>query len=152
MTKIFFIPLFCCCFWIRDPGSEIRNPRSGMGKNQDPGSGMNIPDPPHCFWLMDPNLDPATFVSDHQDVNKKFFAYSFLKVHFHNFSKIKGHAEVTKHKELMFSHYFCLMTEGSGSVYLTNGYGSEFRRPKNIWILRIRIRIRNTARNKKRFF
>jgi hypothetical protein len=39
---------------IRDPRSEIRNPRSGirdpgseMGKNQDPGSGINIPDPPH---------------------------------------------------------------------------------------------------------
>jgi hypothetical protein len=23
--------------------------RSGMGKNQDPGSGINIPDPPHCI-------------------------------------------------------------------------------------------------------
>jgi hypothetical protein len=22
---------------------------SGMGKNQDPGSGINIPDPPHCL-------------------------------------------------------------------------------------------------------
>jgi hypothetical protein len=29
-----------------DPGSEIRG--SGMGKNQDPGSGINIPDPQHC--------------------------------------------------------------------------------------------------------
>ncbi len=28
------------CFWIRDP-------RSGMGKNQDPRSGINIPDPQH---------------------------------------------------------------------------------------------------------
>ncbi len=36
MTKIFFTPLFCCCFWIQDP-------RSGMGKNQDPGSVINIP-------------------------------------------------------------------------------------------------------------
>jgi hypothetical protein len=35
-----------------------------------------------------------------------------------------------------FSYYFCVMTEGSGS--LTNGSGSG--RPKNIW-----IRIRNTA-------
>ncbi len=33
------------------------------------------------------------------------------------------------------------MTEGSGSISLTNGSGS--RRPKNIWILRVRIR--NTA-------
>jgi hypothetical protein len=24
------------------------DPGSGMGKNQDPGSGMNIPDPPQC--------------------------------------------------------------------------------------------------------
>ncbi len=32
---------------------------------------------------------------------------------------------------------------GSGSVSLTNGSGSG--RPKNIWILRIRIRTRNTA-------
>jgi hypothetical protein len=31
-----------------DPGSEIRDPGSGMGKNQDPGSGINIPDPQHC--------------------------------------------------------------------------------------------------------
>ncbi len=30
ITNFFFTPLFCCCFWIRDPGS-------GMGKNQDPG-------------------------------------------------------------------------------------------------------------------
>ncbi len=28
-------------FWPLDPGS-------GMGKNQDPGSGINIPDPQHC--------------------------------------------------------------------------------------------------------
>jgi len=31
-----------------DPGSEIRDPGSGMGKNPDPGSGINIPDPQHC--------------------------------------------------------------------------------------------------------
>ncbi len=36
--------LLYCCFWIRDP-------RSGMGKNQDPGSGINIPDPQH--WWRD---------------------------------------------------------------------------------------------------
>jgi hypothetical protein len=43
----------------------------------------------------------------------------------------------------MCFYYFCLMIEGSGSgsVSLTNGSGSG--RPKNIWILRIRIR--NTA-------
>jgi hypothetical protein len=30
--------------------SGIRDPGSGMGKNQDPGSGINIPDPQHCVW------------------------------------------------------------------------------------------------------
>jgi hypothetical protein len=34
-------------FGIRDPGSEIRDPGSGMGKNPDPGSRINIPDPQH---------------------------------------------------------------------------------------------------------
>ncbi len=46
----------------------------------------------------------------------------------------------------MFFLHFCLMIEGSrsGSVSLTNGS----RWPKNIWILRIRIRfrIRNTGK------
>ncbi len=37
---IFFHPSFLLLFV--DPGS-------GMGKNQDPGSGINIPDPQHCF-------------------------------------------------------------------------------------------------------
>ncbi len=46
-TNFFFTPLFCSCFWIRDPGSEIRDLGSGMDKNQDPGSGINIPDPQH---------------------------------------------------------------------------------------------------------
>ncbi len=50
MTTIFFSPMsFIAVFGsgIRDPGFEIRDPGSGMGKNQDPGSGINIPDPPH---------------------------------------------------------------------------------------------------------
>jgi hypothetical protein len=45
MTTNFFSPLsFGAVF-----GSGIRDPGSGMGKNQDPGSGINIPDPQH--WL-----------------------------------------------------------------------------------------------------
>jgi hypothetical protein len=52
MTTNCFLPLFLLLFLdpgseIRDPGSEIRDPGSGMGKNQDPGSGINIPDPQH---------------------------------------------------------------------------------------------------------
>jgi hypothetical protein len=64
---------------------------------------------------MDPNADanpdPALFVSsDLQDANKKdFHAYSFLKVHLHHSSKIKGQKEVTKQK---FFFIFCLLMEG----------------------------------------
>ncbi len=48
--------------------------------------GSRSADPP--LRLMDPN--PAIFVSDLQDVNKEyFFAYYFLKIHLHHFSKIR---------------------------------------------------------------
>ncbi len=43
MTTNFFPPLS----FDADFGSGIRDPGSGMGKNQDPGSGINIPDPHH---------------------------------------------------------------------------------------------------------
>ncbi len=80
---------------------------------------------------------------------KKFFCIYFLKVHLHHFLKTKSQKEVTSSRNQGFSYYFCLMIEGSGSgagsVPLTSGSGSGSRRPKNIWIRRIRIRIRNTA-------
>jgi hypothetical protein len=47
MTINFFSPLsFVAVF-----GSGIPDPGSRMGKNQDPGSGINIPDPPHCIIM-----------------------------------------------------------------------------------------------------
>ncbi len=69
-----------------------------------------------------------------------------MNVHLHHFSKIKIQKEVTKHYKSGFSSYFCLMIEGSGSVLLTSGSGAK--RPKNIWIRRIRIR--NTGLGKHR--
>jgi hypothetical protein len=51
---------------------------------------------------MDPDADPAIFVIDLQDANKKlilkksFSTYYFLKAHLHHFSKIKSQKEVTK--------------------------------------------------------
>jgi hypothetical protein len=64
------------------------------------GSGSADP----CLRLMDPDLDPdpAIFVINLQDANKKllgfqsFSAYYFLKVHLNHFSKIKSQKEVTK--------------------------------------------------------
>ncbi len=61
------------------------------------GSGSGSLDP--CFWIMDPDPDPAIFVIDLQDASKKlisntiFSAYYFLKVHLHHFSKIKSQKE-----------------------------------------------------------
>jgi hypothetical protein len=51
---------------------------------------------------VDPDSDPAIFVIDLQDANKKtnlkksFSAHYFLKVHLHHFAKIKSPKEVTK--------------------------------------------------------
>ncbi len=79
-----------------------------------------------------------------QKTNKKkvFLLFTFRRVHLHHFSKI-SQKEVTNSRNQGFSYYFCLMIEGTGSMTLTNGSGS--RRPKNIRIRRIRIRIRNTG-------
>ncbi len=90
------------------------------------GSGSADP----CLWLMDP--DPAIFVIDLQDGCKnKFFntifsAYYFLKVHLHNFSKIKSQKESQNIRNQGFPYYFFMMIEGfgSGSIHLTTGSGS----------------------------
>ncbi len=47
LAQIFFRSIsLCCCFWIRDRGSR-------MGKNQDPGSGIYIPDPQNWLFTSD---------------------------------------------------------------------------------------------------
>jgi hypothetical protein len=52
---------------------------------------------------------------------RSFCAYYFLKVHLHNFSKIKSHKEFTKSsKNHGFSYYFCVMIEGSGQKQASN--------------------------------
>ncbi len=78
----------------------------------------------------------------------------FLKLHLHHSSQINCHKEVIKSRNQDFSYYFCLMIEGSragagsGSVPRTNRPCFWSGRPKNIRI-RLRIRIRNTARKDK---
>ncbi len=130
-----------------------------LGSTHDNGITWHFgvdPDPPiHASdkWIririririLDP--DAATFVIDLQDANKKlikkiFFPLYFLKVHLHNFSKIKSQKESQNSRNQGFSYYFCMMIEGSGSgsIPLTNGSGW----PKNM-LIRKRIRIRNTA-------
>jgi hypothetical protein len=37
---------------IPDPGSGMERIRIRDGKNSDPGSGINIPHPQHCFYLL----------------------------------------------------------------------------------------------------
>jgi hypothetical protein len=50
MTTNFFHPSLLLL--VLDPGS-------GMGKNQDPGSGINIPVPQHCQNIRKDPTDPA---------------------------------------------------------------------------------------------
>ncbi len=52
-----------------------------------------------------------------------YFAYYFLKLHIHNFSKMKVIKKSQNSRNQAFFYYFCVMIEGSGA-------GS--RRPKNI--------------------
>jgi hypothetical protein len=48
--QIFFRPSVLLLFL--DPISGIQDPGSGMGKNQDPGSGINISNLQHCVYLI----------------------------------------------------------------------------------------------------
>ncbi len=77
--------------------------------------------------------------------NKKFFCLLLFEGIFKSFFKDKSPKEVTTQKDRGFSYYFCLMIEGSGSISLASGSGSG--RPKNMWIRRIRSRIRSRIRN-----
>jgi hypothetical protein len=97
---------------IRDQGSgknPFRIPDPGVKKAPDPGSGsatllffgkslslesvlwihdilVRSGSAYPCLRLIYPDPDPAIFVIDLQDANSACY---FLKVHFHNFSKIK---------------------------------------------------------------
>jgi hypothetical protein len=96
---------------------------------------------------MDPHPgaapDPAIFVTDLQEANKKqflniFSAYYFWKVHLHKSQNIRNQG---------VSYHFGLMIEGSGSGSIPLINGSVSKRTQNIRIRRIRIRtrIRNFA-------
>jgi hypothetical protein len=82
----------------------------------------------------------------------KFFCILLFEGTFTSFFKDKKSKKNSQNsKNQGFSYNFCLMIEGSGSgsIPLTNGSGFGSRRPKNMWIrwirIRIPIRIRNTA-------
>jgi hypothetical protein len=67
-----------------------------------------------------------------------FSAYYYLKVHLHNFSKIKSQKESQNSRNQGFSYYCCMMIEGSesgaGSVSIPLTSGSGSGRPQNMWI------------------
>ena len=125
------------------------------------GSGSGSTDP--CFWEMYPDPDPgsgscyfrhwASRCQQKTNLTQFFQLITFWKVHLHHFLKIKSQKESQNSRNQGFSYYFCMMIEGSGSragsgsIPLTSWSGSGSRRPKNMWIrwIRIRIRIRNTA-------
>ncbi len=77
---------------------------------------------------MDPDPDPAIFVIDLQDankilsLNKKCFCLLLFEGTFTSFYKEKNAQKKSQNSRNQgFSYLFCLMTEGSGSIPLTNG-------------------------------
>ncbi len=83
----------------------------------------SVPDPWHFDMDPAPDPDPALFVSGFQDANKKI---SYMT------------------DEIKFS--FFLLVDGRIWIKIrTNNYGSRSWRSKNLRILRILIRLRNTA-------
>ncbi len=132
--------------WIRIRGSMPLTNGSGFGS----GSGS---------WIQILLFSSLTFKmpAKNKFFNTIFSAYYFLKLHLHHYSKIKSQKESQNSRNPCFSYYFCMMIEGSGSRAgsgsgskpLTSGSGSRSRRPKNMWIrwirIRIWIRIRNTG-------
>jgi hypothetical protein len=116
------------------------NPFMGKGKDPDPYLPLTMiririqeaqkhadpadPDPQHCLCLTnldaDPIPDPAIFVIDLQDANKKVFFFS-LNFSAYSFRYITYRTSFVKDKKVIkksqnsrnqgFSCYFCLMNE-----------------------------------------
>ncbi len=91
------------------------------------------------------------FLAFKMSTKNKFFCFFFLKVHLRQSSKIKGHKEVTKHLKSRFFQLFLLNYRMIRIWIRANNDGSGSWRPKNLWILLIRIRIHNTLKNYKNF-
>jgi hypothetical protein len=108
----------------------------------EPGSGS---------WIRILLFSSLTFKMPAKKTNflTQIFAYYYLKLHLHHFSKIKSQKKSQNSRNLDFFYYFCMIIEGSesGSIPMTSLSGSGSRMPKNTWIRWIRIRIRNTALN-----
>ncbi len=80
--------------WIRIHGS--------MPLTNGPGFGSGS-----CFSSL-------TFKTPTKIIKKSFSAFYILKVHLHNFSKVKVQKKSLSRRNQGFSYYFCLMIEGSG--------------------------------------
>ena len=79
------------------------DPGSGMGKNQDPGSGINIPDPQHshyhCVYLCAGDIeDTMSMGAGEKEETSGFFPYFMLLsivcitayLVFHNKQKVRA--------------------------------------------------------------
>jgi hypothetical protein len=92
MTTIFFHPSLL----FLDPGSEIRDPESGMGKNQDPGSGIYIPDSQHCLtYTVDPSPLPESALELEIIKNINIFKVRSKKSSFKAFSNELSSGEMS---------------------------------------------------------
>ncbi len=91
-----------------------------------------------CLWLMDPDPDPGSCFFRHwpsRCQQKTIFVQTFFllitvrRYIYIIFQIWKSQKESQNSRNQGFSYYFCMMTEGSGSIPKTNGSGSG--RPKD---------------------
>ncbi len=66
---------------IRDPRSRIRDPGSGIRDGKKPGSGINIPDPQHCFLAFFALFFHALF-------SRSYFALFFCALILHSYFEL----------------------------------------------------------------
>jgi hypothetical protein len=97
--KNFFHPSLVLLFL--DPGS-------GMGKNPDPASGINIPDPPHCLFSF-------KFFGSFLNCLSVFFAIFLFRIICY-YAPMRNKAKKPKKNLLLFC-FSLLRTKNEGAPY-----------------------------------
>ncbi len=104
-SYFFFTPLFCYCFWIRDPRSGIQDKHPGSVA--DPGCLSRIPDPGSWFLpIPDPGYripDPGSKNSNKRERWKKISCHTFLCSH--KFHKIINYFSLKVLKKKIWANF-----------------------------------------------
>ncbi len=118
-------------------GSEIWDPGSGTDKNQDPWSGINIPDPQHWYFLRKIFFHSKTsFLSL---ISRKYVPENYFSPQIFHFSRPIAILVYVPVLQIIQIYPFFHLNVVSGSWILDPGSGAGSGRA---WVLVWRIRIR----------